>query len=66
LFCGVREKRGKEWEGSRERSQEKLDLGRVGGRSKDCTGGGREKDQGPAVWEQNVLMYLGTWTKKGP
>ena len=42
-----------------ERSQEKLDLGRVGGRSKGFGGRAGRGGPGPAVWEQSPLMPSG-------
>lgn len=42
-------------EHGRERSQEKLDLGRVGGGSKVVVAELGE-DQGPALWEQSPVM----------
>lgn len=57
LFPGIREKQGKEWGMPQERSQEKLDLGRVGGRSKGCGGRAGRGGPEPAVWEHSPLMY---------
>lgn len=48
-------KAGEGVEHCRERSQEKLHLGRVGGRSKVVVAELGE-DQGPALWEQSPLM----------
>ena len=41
----------------RKRSQEKLDLGRVSGRSKGCGGRAGMGGPEPTVWEQSPWMH---------
>ena len=57
LFLGIRENQGREWEHRRKRSQRKLDLVRVGGRSKGCCGRAGRGGPGPAAWEQSPWMH---------